>query len=70
MTDGFAILAYPAEYRNSGIMSFLIGADGTLYQKDLGERSVNVGANITAYNPADGWTPVNASVASASPRLP
>jgi hypothetical protein len=70
MTGGFAILAFPAEYRNSGLMSFLIGPDGTIYQKDLGERSVNVGANITAYNPADGWTPVNAPVASASAKLP
>jgi hypothetical protein len=69
MTGGFAILAYPAEYRNSGIMSFLIGSDGTVYQKDLGERTVNVGANMNTYNPADGWTPVNASTASASPRL-
>lgn len=68
MTGGFAILAYPAEYRNSGIMSFLIGPDGTVYQKDLGERSVNVGANIGAYNPANGWTPVDASMASAAPR--
>jgi hypothetical protein len=70
MTDGFAILAYPAEYRNSGIMSFLIGTDRGGLPKDLGERSVNAGANITAYNPADGWTPVHASVAGASPRLP
>jgi hypothetical protein len=67
MTGGFAILAYPAEYRNSGIMSFLIGPDGTVYQKDLGERSANVGAGTTTYNPADGWTPVNVSIASASP---
>jgi hypothetical protein len=70
LTGGFGILAYPAEYRNSGIMSFLIGPDGTVYQKDLGERSVNLGANLSAYNPADGWTPVHASIASASPWLP
>jgi len=68
MTGGFAILAYPNECGNSGIMSFLIGPDGTVYQKDLGERSANVGANINTYNPADGWTPVSAPIASASPR--
>lgn len=55
MTDGFAILAYPAEYRNSGIMTFLIGADGILYEKDLGEKTANVAAAITEYNPGDGW---------------
>lgn len=66
MTSGFVILAYRTEYRDSAIMSFLIGPDGTVYQKDLGERT----ANLTTYNPADGWTPVNASIASAWPRLP
>jgi Protein of unknown function (DUF2950) len=59
MTGGFAILAYPVEYRNSGIMSFLIGEDGTLYQKDLGERTADVAAAMTDYNPADGWTAAN-----------
>jgi hypothetical protein len=59
MTGGFAILAYPAEYRNSGIMSFLIGKDSIVYQKDLGEGTVNTAMAITEYNPADGWKPVN-----------
>ena len=39
MTGGFAILAYPAEYRNSGIMTFIVGKDGVVYQKDLGEKT-------------------------------
>ncbi len=39
MTGGFAILAYPAEYRNSGIMTFIVGKDGVVYQKDLGENT-------------------------------
>jgi Protein of unknown function (DUF2950) len=55
LTDGFAILAYPAEYRNSGIMTFLIGADGVLYQKDLGEKTGDVAVAITEYNPGDSW---------------
>ena len=41
MTGGFAIVAYPAEYRNSGIMTFLVGTDGIIYQKDLGEKTLN-----------------------------
>ncbi len=36
MTGGFALLAYPVEYRNSGIMTFIVGKDGVVYQKDLG----------------------------------
>jgi Protein of unknown function (DUF2950). len=42
MTGGFAVLAYPAEYRNSGIMTFVVGKDGVVYQKDLGEKTVEL----------------------------
>ena len=59
MTRGFAILAYPAEYQNSGIMTFLIGTDGTVYEKDLGPKTADTAAAITEYNPGDGWKPVN-----------
>jgi Protein of unknown function (DUF2950) len=58
MTGGFAILAYPAEYLNSGVMSFLINQDGIVFQKDLGERTSDVAEAIMAFNPDDGWTPV------------
>lgn len=57
MTGGFAILAYPVEYRNTGIMTFIIGKDGVLYQKDLGEKTTDQGAATTEYNPGDGWGP-------------
>lgn len=55
MTGGFAALAYPAEYRNSGIMTFMIGKDGTLYQRDLGEGTTAAATALTDYNPGDGW---------------
>jgi hypothetical protein len=57
MTGGFAILAYPAEYRNSGIMTFVVGTDGIVYQADLGEGTANAATTITEYNPGDGWKP-------------
>lgn len=57
MTGGFAVLAYPAEYRNSGIMTFAVDKDGVVYQKDLGEKTTDVAAAITDYNPGDGWGP-------------
>jgi len=59
MTGGFAILAYPAEYQNSGIMTFVIGTDGIVYEKDLGPKTVDTAAAMTDYNPGDGWKPVN-----------
>ena len=54
MTSGFAILAYPAEYRNSGIMTFIVDKDGTVYQKDLGEKTTDVAVAMAEYNPGDG----------------
>jgi hypothetical protein len=56
MTGGFAVLAYPAEYRNSGIMTFIVGRDGVVYQKDLGEKTTEAAEALTEYNPGDGWS--------------
>ena len=39
MTDGFAFVAYPAEYRSSGVMTFIVSEDGVVYQKDLGKKT-------------------------------
>ncbi|MGB2634888.1 MAG: DUF2950 family protein [Candidatus Acidiferrum sp.] len=57
LTGGFALVAYPAEYRNSGIMTFVTGKDGVVYQKDLGEKTVDTAVAITEYDPGDGWNP-------------
>jgi hypothetical protein len=57
MTAGFAFLAYPAEYRDSGIMTFIVGSDGVVYQKDLGGNSTAAAEALTEYNPGDGWVP-------------
>ena len=57
MTGGFAILAYPAEYRNSGIMTFIVGKDGVVYQKDLGENTATLAQSLAEYDPGEGWRP-------------
>jgi hypothetical protein len=57
-SGGFTIVAYPAEYRNSGIMTFVVGKDGVIYQKDLGEKTLELGQTMTEYDLGDGWTPV------------
>jgi Protein of unknown function (DUF2950) len=57
MTGGFAVVAYPAEYRNSGIMTFIIGKDGVVQQKDLGEKTVDLAQAMTEYDPGEGWKP-------------
>jgi len=58
MTGGFAFVAYPAEYRNSGVMTFVIDQAGTVYQKDLGPQTADLAKQMTAYNPDKTWTPV------------
>jgi len=58
MTGGFAFVAYPAEYRSSGVMTFIVGEDGTVYQKDLGKKTESLGKAIKEYNPNSGWQKV------------
>ena len=55
MTGGFAVVAYPAEYRNSGIMTFLVGQDGMVYQKDLGADTTTAAEAMSSYDPGNGW---------------
>lgn len=57
LTGGFAFVAYPATYRNSGIMTFIVGKDGVVYQKDLGEQTTDIASAMAEYNPGDGWKP-------------
>jgi hypothetical protein len=55
MTRGFALIAYPIAYGSSGIMTFIVGPDGQVYEKDLGEKSEQIAAAITAYDPDGTW---------------
>jgi hypothetical protein len=55
MTRGFAFLAYPAEYRSSGVMVFLVGADGVVRQKDLG-GDPSLAKAMTVFDPDQTWT--------------
>jgi hypothetical protein len=58
LTGGFALLAYPAEYGNSGIMTFQVNQSGIVYQSDLGPDTAKAAAAIAAYDPGEGWTAV------------
>jgi hypothetical protein len=59
MIGGFAILAYPAEYGRSGVMSFMLNHSGTVYQKDLGPRTARIAARMGSFNPDNGWEKVS-----------
>jgi hypothetical protein len=58
MIGGFAVLAYPAKYGSSGVMSFITNHDGVVYQKDLGPKTATVAASIKRFDPSDGWAKV------------
>jgi hypothetical protein len=57
MVGGFGLIAYPAEYRQSGVMTFLVGSDGVIYEKDLGPKTAELAQQIKEYNPDDSWAP-------------
>ncbi|MGA2345589.1 MAG: DUF2950 domain-containing protein [Candidatus Sulfotelmatobacter sp.] len=55
LTAGFAFVAYPAEYRSSGVKTFMVGLDGVVYEKDLGPKTNVVAGTMTEYNPNSSW---------------
>jgi len=64
MIGGFALLAFPAEYGNSGIMTFMVNQDGTVYQKDLGPKTAELARKIESFSPDQNWTKVEPPVTS------
>ena len=62
---GFAWLAYPAVWDNSGVMSFLVNQDGVVYQKDLGRDTAKVVADMKRFDPDDTWTKTASTPATA-----
>lgn len=55
MTAGFAFIAYPAEYRSSGVMTFIVDSSGVIYEKDLGPETVKIAKAMNAYEPDSTW---------------
>ncbi len=55
MTAGFAFVAYPAEYRSSGVVTFIVNQDGVVYQKDLGRKTDALAKAMKEYNPNASW---------------
>lgn len=55
MIGGFALVAYPAKYANSGVMSFIVNQDGVVYQKDLGPNTASIASRMTKFDPDESW---------------
>lgn len=58
MTDGYALVGWPARYGDTGVMTFIVNHDGVVYQRDLGRDTAAIAATITRFDPAKGWTAV------------
>jgi hypothetical protein len=56
MVAGFALVAFPAEYESSGVMTFIVNQSGKVYQKDLGPNTLDLARQMHEYNPDDSWT--------------
>lgn len=65
MVGGFAVVAYPAEYGNSGVMTFIVNHAGVVYQKDLGEETEALAKAMTQYDPDATWKRVEAEAPTA-----
>ena len=59
MIGGFALVAYPAAYRNSGVVTFIVSHNGTVYQKDLGPHTARLAERMTSFNPDRSWKKVD-----------
>ena len=58
MIGGFALVAFPATWGNSGVMTFIVNQDGIVHQKDLGRETATIARKMAAYDPGPGWKPV------------
>ncbi|HTL29201.1 MAG TPA: DUF2950 domain-containing protein [Tepidisphaeraceae bacterium] len=56
---GFGVVAYPADYGNSGIMTFIVNQDGVVYQRDFGDDTASVAGKMTAFDPGPQWKRVD-----------
>jgi hypothetical protein len=59
LTGGWAVIAWPDEYDHTGVMTFLVSQHGVIYERDFGPDTDALVAEIDAFDPADGWTPVS-----------
>jgi hypothetical protein len=57
MVAGYAFLAYPAVYGETGVTSFIVGENGIVYESDLGDNTLELGNAIMTFNPGEGWKP-------------
>lgn len=68
MSRGFALIAWPAKYGDSGVTSFMIGVDGQLFEKDLGAQSDKLAKAMKAFDPDSSWSEVESAATASTPQ--
>ena len=58
LTEGYGLIAWPAKYDDTGVMTFIVNQDGVVYQKDLGPDTAALAKKIDAFDPDSGWQKV------------
>jgi hypothetical protein len=58
MVAGYALVAWPAEPGQSGVMTSIVNQDGVVHQRDLGKDGASIAAAMTSFDPGEGWAPV------------
>ena len=58
LTEGFALVAWPADHQVSGVMTFIVDQDGVVFQKDLGENTAATAAAMVSFDPDSSWVAV------------
>jgi hypothetical protein len=66
MSRGFALVAWPARYGDSGVMSFMVSHDGEVFEKDLGPDSGKLAEAMAAFDPDSSWQEVKDSATAAT----
>lgn len=62
MIAGFAMVAYPSDYGNNGVMTFIVSHNGKVYEKNLGKNTKAIGEKINSFNPDKSWKEVSPSI--------
>jgi hypothetical protein len=70
MIAGFGLVAFPAQYGVSGVMTFLVNHEGIVYQKDLGPKTRSIASAMRTFNPDDGWTKADVPEVTAASSAP
>ncbi len=67
MIGGFALIAYPAKWGDSGVMTFIVNQDGIVYERNLGRDTARLAPRISRYDPDAGWKAAQATALTAAP---